>query len=131
MDSYQGDEHEFILHTYDGSDQAVHPDIIYFAGKYWLVVTPYPYGMEEYENPSLYCGTSINSLLSISQNPIDRQKRHEIGSHLSDPCIFEYNNELICVYRENMRKKETILLFFFIKKGNRRKMESIKTNNGK
>ena len=44
--------------TYDGSGQAVHPDIAYFPEgwqgyKYWMVFTPYPFGKRAYENPSI------------------------------------------------------------------------------
>lgn len=44
--------------TYDGSGQAVHPSVLYFASgwnghKYWMCLTPYPEGNEDYENPSI------------------------------------------------------------------------------
>jgi len=50
--------------TYDGSGQAVHPDLVYFPdgwGKdregnnwnYWLVMTPFPNRKDNYENPSI------------------------------------------------------------------------------
>lgn len=44
--------------TYDGSGQAVHPDIAYFSRgwhgyKYWMAITPYPYGNDQHENVSI------------------------------------------------------------------------------
>jgi hypothetical protein len=44
--------------TYDGTGQAVHPDVIYFPKgwhkhKYWMAVTPYPNGNDSRENPSM------------------------------------------------------------------------------
>ena len=44
--------------TYDGSGQAIHPDIVYFASgwngyKYWMAMTPYPGSNDQLENPSL------------------------------------------------------------------------------
>ena len=44
--------------TYDGSGQAIHPDIEYFPSawngyKYWMAMTPYPGGKDPWENPSL------------------------------------------------------------------------------
>jgi hypothetical protein len=44
--------------TYDGSGQAVHPDVVYFSEgwqgyKYWMAFTPYPFGKKNYENPSI------------------------------------------------------------------------------
>lgn len=102
--SFLAEEQEFYLETYDGSNQAVHPDVAYFNGEYWLAATPYPYGMEEYENPCLYRGGSIATLKAIPGNPIAKQRRHKIGFHLSDPCLLTCANKLICVYRENTRE---------------------------
>ena len=44
--------------TYDGSGQAVHPDVAFFPDgwrgyPYWMVMTPYPYDTGERENPSI------------------------------------------------------------------------------
>lgn len=44
--------------TYDGSGQVVHPDVAYFPApwhgyQYWMAVTPYPYGNDQRENPSI------------------------------------------------------------------------------
>ncbi len=44
--------------TYDDSGQVVHPDIVYFANgwngyRYWLVMEPYPFSQDSYENPSI------------------------------------------------------------------------------
>jgi len=44
--------------TYDGTEQAVHPDIVYFSDgwhgyKYWMAMTPYPMSNKNHENPSI------------------------------------------------------------------------------
>lgn len=39
--------------TYDGSGQAVHPDVIKVGSTYWMAVTPYPGSDNQYENPSI------------------------------------------------------------------------------
>jgi len=44
--------------TYDGSNQAIHPDIVKFDTAwngylYWMTMTPYPNGNANYENPSI------------------------------------------------------------------------------
>ncbi len=44
--------------TYDDSGQGIHPDIYYNASgwngyKYWMGMTPYPSGNDEFENPSI------------------------------------------------------------------------------
>lgn len=51
---YLAEERDFVVDSYDGSNQWVHPDVSFFDGLYWFVATPYPYGMEEYENPCVY-----------------------------------------------------------------------------
>ena len=94
---------DFILETFDGSGQSVHPDIAYFGGQYWLTVTPYPYGMEEYENPCIYQGNDLYNLKK-PQGPIAVQHKHTQGTHLSDPCLAVNNGVLYCYYRESERK---------------------------
>ncbi|MCR5608894.1 MAG: hypothetical protein K6G26_07510, partial [Lachnospiraceae bacterium] len=111
--AYLPDENEFFLSTYDGSNQCVHPDMLFFNNKYWLAVTPYPYGMEEYENPCIYYGNSINSLISVSDNPIEKQRKHKRGFHLSDPCIFEWNSRIICAFRENIKKNNEEITYIY------------------
>ena len=93
---------DFLLETCDGSGQSVHPDIAIWNDQYWLVVTPYPYGMEEYENPCIYQGSSLNDL-RIPLGPVAIQHKHTQGVHLSDPCFAKYNNMLYCFYRESER----------------------------
>lgn len=44
--------------TYEGSGQAVHPDILYgraygLANAFYLALTPYPFSRDRYENPSI------------------------------------------------------------------------------
>ncbi len=92
------------LETYDGSGQAVHPDVTFFHGEYWMVVTPYPYGMEEYENPCIYNGMSLNEMKPAFA-PIVKQSKHKQGCHLSDPCIANNGKKLFCFYRESERIK--------------------------
>ena len=100
-------EHEgvsdFLLDTFDGSGQSVHPDIAYFREQYWLAVTPYPYGMEEYENPCIYQGDDLTHL-KVPKGPIAIQHKHTQGIHLSDPCFAINNGTLYCYYRESERK---------------------------
>ena len=102
---------DYLLDTFDGGGQLVHPDIAYFDGQYWLVVTPYPYGMEEYENPCIYQGRDLGHL-KAPIGPIAIQHKHAQGIHLSDPCFAVNDGVLYCYYRESERKgdieKQTI-----------------------
>jgi hypothetical protein len=75
--------------TYDGSGQAVHPDFVrlpsaWADGPFRFVATPYPRGDANYENPSLYTGSSGTSWMVPNgvQNPLERPGS---GAYLSDP----------------------------------------------
>ncbi len=57
-----------VTPTYDGSGQAVHPDVIYIPEgwngfKYWMAITPFAFNDDAYENPSVV----------VSNNGIDWQ----------------------------------------------------------
>lgn len=97
------DAFDYLIDTYDGSGQAVHPDIVFYRNRYWLTVTPYPYGMEEYENPCIYQGDDLYHLIT-PKGPIVVQHKHTQGVHLSDPCFAVSGDELFCYYRESERK---------------------------
>ena len=104
-DYQKNNSNDFFIETYDGSGQAVHPDIAYMKNSYWMVLTPYPYGMEEYENPCIYHGSSL-SKLQVPKAPIAVQHKHIQGVHLSDPCFATDGEQLYCYYRESERKGE-------------------------
>ena len=93
---------DFLIDTYDKGGQTVHPDMIFWNNEYWLVTTPYPYGMEEYENPCIYHGSSLDNL-QVPEAPIAIQPKHAPGIHLSDPCFAKKGDDLYCYYRESVR----------------------------
>jgi hypothetical protein len=75
--------------TYDGSGQAVHPDVTrtppgWRSGIWQFVATPYPDGNAFFENPSLYLPRTAFEWLAPEGvvNPIARPNGH---GHLSDP----------------------------------------------
>lgn len=64
--------------TKDKTDQATHPDILYFANgfhgfKYWLACTPYPFGNAKFEEP----------FLLVSNDG----KHFEIPKNINDPLV--------------------------------------------
>lgn len=75
--------------TYDGSGQAVHPDVYYnstglWGYKYWMAMTPYKNSLDKLENPSLLCSNDKlnwyvpkNITNPLSPSPTD-------GSHGAD-----------------------------------------------
>jgi hypothetical protein len=76
------------LDTYDGSGQTVHPDYVvptagWALGRQYLFITPYPNGNANFENPSIFRGTSPLrwSIPDGVTNPIQRPE----NGYLSDP----------------------------------------------
>lgn len=100
---------DLLVKTADGSNQIVHPDIDIYKEGIALICTPYPYAMEEYENPCLFYGKGLSSLDPILC-PIDVQCKHTQGVHMSDPCVVTYGNKLLCIYRETIYKDDYIYL---------------------
>ena len=109
--------HVVALATYDGSGEAVHPDVANTpAGwdgdgdKKQLFVTPYPNGDASKENPSLFTRTSSLEWLVPNgvMNPIARP---DIG-YLSDPDqVFNpETNELWLYYRGVTTQNEIFLI---------------------
>jgi len=97
------------LPTYDGSGQSVHPDVVYFPDgwhghKYWMVMTPYPFDSDSWENPSILVsddGLSWSAPDGLS-NPIAPGPSCD---HNSDPDVV-YNpraDELYVYFTEQLR----------------------------
>jgi hypothetical protein len=79
--------------TYDGSGQAVHPDVVYFSNgwngyKYWMAITPFPGADASYENPSIIASNDGISwkIPSGLNNPLD----------IAPPC--GWNNDPSMIY---------------------------------
>lgn len=100
--------------TYEGSNQAVHPKVLYFQNgwngwKYWMVMTPYPNGVDSWENPSIVVSNTgtqwqvprglVNPLTPL---PPDRTQ------HNSDPHLVfnQSTNELELWYRLTLNNTE-------------------------
>lgn len=78
------------LHTYDGSSQVVHPDVVLSSlsgmnDRPRLIVTPYPWGNASFENPSLYEGNAREAWFAptAATNPVVKPSR----GYLSDPDV--------------------------------------------
>lgn len=79
------------LKTYDGSGQAVHPDFVrlpatWSGDPFRLVATPYPGGDANYENPSLFTG-STGTIWTVPHGVVNPLEKPASGSYLSDPDI--------------------------------------------
>lgn len=102
-------EHILNIPTYDESSQAVHPDILYFKDSFkghyfYMVMTPYPYSDDDYENPSIL--VSENGCVFYEEkdslNPLVEIPAY---GYNNDPDIFFNNgtNEFYIHYLETMR----------------------------
>lgn len=101
--------HPLDIHTYDGSNQANHPKVLYFdipwhGWKYWMSYTPYPNGNADYENPSIAVSNdgvnwkTPNGLKNpVIKDPADVAK----GGHYSDPHFVIDGQTMELWYRYN------------------------------
>jgi hypothetical protein len=93
--------------TYDGSGQAVHPDVLWFprgwrGWEYWMAFTPYPRGKQQYENPSIvvsHDGEHWQAPRGLT-NPIVRPGSG--GAYNSDPDLSydAANDRLVMLSRQ-------------------------------
>jgi len=92
------------LDTYDGSGQAVHPDLVEWRNKLWMVCTPYPYSTDTYENPCIYSGENCYTLEPHPgcRQPLAFPQYRGIKNHISDPCIFVFQDTLHVIYRDTV-----------------------------
>jgi hypothetical protein len=89
--------------TYDGSGQAVHPDVVYIPGgwngyAYWMAMTPYPNNQDQYENPSILA--SIDGLTWVEPADINPLVDPPSGGHNSDPDMLLVDGTLMLYYVE-------------------------------
>lgn len=105
--------------TPDGMNQCVHPDIIKVGDsiddkRYIMVVSPYPFSYEVFENPVLYQSDDLVSWKYI-QGPIDFPKVGGVRQHFSDPAIVK-TDSYICFYRECLYDSEQPRTNIFIQR---------------
>ena len=101
------------LNTYDGSNQAVHPDVVLTDGlglggyRYWMAVTPYPFSVDHFENPSIFKSRDGVLWEAGASNPIVLPTRRE-NAHLSDPALIweKEAKQLRLFYRETQYRKQ-------------------------
>lgn len=81
-----------VVPTYDGSGQAVHPDVLWFPSRwrgfeYWMAFTPFPGGNPEFENPSIVAshdGITWEVPAGVSNPIVPRPPK---GAYNSDPDL--------------------------------------------
>jgi hypothetical protein len=94
--------------TYDGSGQAVHPDVVHVdavpGGPFWLALTPYPLSDEKLENPSVYRSQDgfVWSEPAPGVNPVVPRP---LFDHNSDPDLTWHDGTFRLVYLETQRRE--------------------------
>jgi hypothetical protein len=102
--------------TYDGTGQAVHPDVVLFddawhGAKYWLTMTPYAQSNQAVENPSiLRSDDGIHvSVPAGLKNPIVPAPRNG-GDYNSDPeLLWEPQTRRLVLFDRFVEKKTNTL----------------------
>lgn len=97
------------LPTYDRLGQTCHPDALLHDGKVILAATPYPFGCDWYENPSLFISDDGLNFKTpngcpnpiIYQNPDPAfRKRMNFRDHLSDNEIHFWGGKYRLLFRQ-------------------------------
>lgn len=89
--------------TYEGSGQAIHPDVLYFADgwngyKYWMAFTPYPNTNAVYENPSIVVSEDNQnwSVPTGLTNPID--EKPTLGYNADPDLVYNDSTDELWMY---------------------------------
>lgn len=102
-----------LIKTYDGSDQAMHPKVLYFKNgwngwKYWMSYTSYPHSNAKYENPSIAVsqdGISWQTPDGLTNPVIKAPADVNKGGYNSDPELVMNGKTMQLWYRNNPANK--------------------------
>lgn len=64
------DDPRLEIPTYDGSGQAVHPDVMVDGARLLMAMTPYPFADNRLENPSVVTSTDGRTFEALPGNPL-------------------------------------------------------------
>jgi hypothetical protein len=106
--------------TYDGSEQVVHPDVVYFPGrwhgyKYWMAITPYPYGDDHRENPGVV----------VSDDGVDWLVPPGVTNPLIPPPACDHNSDPDLVYHPGTGE----LYFFYTEQQRGERCDALNENH--
>lgn len=101
--------------TYDGSNQSTHPKILYFPNgwhgyRYWMSITPYPGGNDDYENPCIVVSNDMTNWVTPRgiHNPVTGvPKDVRYGGHYSDSHLVMCKSRMELWYRYNAGNRKT------------------------
>lgn len=98
--------------TYDGSGQAVHPDVVAFdtdwhGARYWMTMTPYPRSNQTLENPSILSsedGIGVAVPAGLKNPVISAPKKSK--DYNSDPeLVYEAQTDRLVLFHRLVEKK--------------------------
>ncbi|MDU7339180.1 MAG: hypothetical protein E7L17_13830 [Clostridium sp.] len=101
--------------TYDGYNQSTHPKILYFPKRwngyeYWMSITPYPFGNDDYENPCIVASNDGKTWVTPAglKNPISGIPSDvKQGAHYSDSHLVMTGDVMEMWYRYNKGNPKT------------------------
>ena len=102
--------------TYDGSGQAVHPDVVEFdsdwhGAKYWLTMTPYPKSDQKLENPSIL--VSANGVdVAVPEglaNPVVAPPKNSRDYNSDPELLYESQTDRLVLFHRFVEKKTNTL----------------------
>lgn len=102
--------------TYDGSGEAVHPDVLDLPGgwrgqRYWIAMTPYAKSSTKLENPSLLVsddGIGLRVPAGVT-NPVVQRPGHSPDYNSDPELVYEASTDrLLMIYRLVEKKTNTI-----------------------
>lgn len=108
--------------TYEGSNQVVHPSVIDFSlehgipqwhgYRYWMVLTPFPYSNDSFENPSLFVSND-GTVWTVPPNVMNPLATASGGMRMgfnSDPdMVYDPNVDEVRIYYRFTSKDEMVL----------------------
>jgi predicted GH43/DUF377 family glycosyl hydrolase len=98
--------------TYDGSGQAVHPDIVAFdsdwhGARYWLTMTPYPKSNQTLENPSILTsndGLTIDVPAGLT-NPVIKPPKSSKDYNSDPELLYEPQTDRLVLFHRFVQKR--------------------------
>lgn len=108
--------HLSLVPTYDGSNQETHPKLLYFPEgwngyQYWMSMTPYPAGNDDYENPSIVVSNDLKTWMVPKglKNPITGVPGDvKYGGHYSDPHLSMNGETMELWFRADAGNRKTM-----------------------
>jgi hypothetical protein len=102
--------------TYDGTGQAVHPDVVLFdtpwnGAKYWLTMTPYALSDQKLENPSILTsddGMHVSAPVGLT-NPVIPAPRNGKNYNSDPELLYEPQTRRLVLFDRFVEKKTNTL----------------------